>query len=293
VIVPPFTSDERGERRLIRRQLDRAEAVWRYRTASARALPDYVIIGAPRSGTSYLARRVRWHPDVVGNFTAYEVHYFDRYHHLGPRWYQMHFPRRATLERLSRERGRRVICGEKTPNYLALPWVADELHAMQPDVRLVALLREPLDRAWSHYRMRERRGAQQPPFEAQLLVEAAERAAAGDDLDDLPPPVVDGVPGWRFVHESDYARVLQPWIARFGDRLRVWKAEDLYTDPVRILAEVCGHLGIEPERAPPPVADTSGWASATPAPPELRERCGHVFDVPKAAVAALLGLTWP
>jgi hypothetical protein len=290
VIVPPFFARVEGGRPPIRRGLDLIEAAGRYRTAAARALPDYVIIGAARSGTSFLARRLRRHPDVIPSFTTSEVHYFDLFHDRGERWYRMHFPRRSTLQRLSAKNGRRVICGEKTPNYLQLGWVPAELEQMCPDVRLVVLLREPLDRAWSSYRMRERKGTIQPPFAAIVAAEAAVRAAEPDRPDDQ--IVVDGYLAPRYLRAADYAAQLRPWRDRFGAQVRVWKAEDLYADPQAVYVQVLEHLGLDPAVAPRVGPGSTEWASASPAPAELRAELGPYFEPLREAVAREVGIRW-
>jgi hypothetical protein len=271
--------------------VDLVDAMWRYRTAGARALPDYVIIGAARSGTSFLARRLRRHPDVVPSFTTSEIHYFDQFHEHGERWYRMHFPRRSTLDRMAQQRGRRVVCGEKTPNYMQAAWVPAELGEMRPDVRVIALLRDPLDRAWSAYRMHERKGLVQPPFEVLVTAEWEERQAGSS-----PPTgqiVVDGRPGPRYLRSSDYAAQLRPWIDRFGDQVGVWKAEDLYADPQPVYDEVVDHLRLDASVSPRVGHGQTVWAAASPAPPEMREELGPCFEPLKEAVARDFGITWP
>jgi hypothetical protein len=245
-----------------------------------------VIIGASRSGTSFLARRLRWHPDVVPNFTAHEVHYFNRYHEYGERWYRMHFPFRADLARLSRQHGRRVICGEKTPDYLPRPEAAVELASMNPDVRLVALFREPVDRAYSWYRKVVRDG-----LETRSIDEVMEDAVAfADGLDDRPPLG----PAFHYVAAGRYADLLRPWRGIFGrDQLRAWKAEDLYADPTRVLGEVLVHIGADASLAPDVRNDGGVWASASPAPDEFRERWGPAFADANSRLAAEEGISWP
>ena len=137
----------------------RAVRAWQQATARWRPLPDFVIFGASKAGTTSMYDYLGAHPLVVP-CRAKELHFADRLHNAarGAKWYRSWFPLRATLARVGRAGGvSRARCGEATPSYLAMGGSARRLHGVAPDVRLVALLREPGERAWSHYRMTEPR----------------------------------------------------------------------------------------------------------------------------------------
>ena len=113
-------------------------------------LPDFLVIGAQKSGTSSLFRYLDQHPQVRGSVPK-EVHYFsggftpapDTYAR-GEGWYRAHFPKKAAM-------GQGVRAFEATPLYLLHPLAAGRIHALMPAVKLVAVLRNPTDRALSHY----------------------------------------------------------------------------------------------------------------------------------------------
>lgn len=121
---------------------------WRYRraTSSLRALPDFVVIGAQRSGTTSLFDYFLNHPQVRPALKK-ELHFYDLHHERGVGWYRASFPRRRQLSN-----GR--ITGEATPNYLVHPLAPERLHAVTPNAKLIALLRNPTDRAHSAWRLR-------------------------------------------------------------------------------------------------------------------------------------------
>lgn len=184
-------------------------------------LPDLVVIGAPRSGTTTLSAWLAAHPEVA--FSAEkELEFFDRHHERGVGWY---------LEQLPAEPGDRVVA-EATPTYLSEPGVADRVVATLPDARFVALLREPVARAWSNYWFFRQLGLERRQWED----------VVADERDDDPVGYL-----WR----GRYADQLARWDALAGpDRLHVALFDDLVQDPASTYAGVCRFAGVE-EREPP------------------------------------------
>ncbi len=121
-----------------------ALVAWLYRrlTAPSRPLPDFLIVGAQRCGTSWTYRTLGEHPRILRAWRK-EVQYFDRARAFarGPNWYRAHFPRRPPGH----------LTGEATPSYLYVPAAMPRLAALVPHARLIVLLRDPVDRAYSHY----------------------------------------------------------------------------------------------------------------------------------------------
>ena len=139
----------------------------RLATASARRLPDFLVIGAQRAGSTSLFAQLCEHPGVAAP-SHKEIHYFDLQSFRGLRWYRSHFPPAG------RSRGR--ITGEASPYYLFHPAVPARVAEALPDVRLVALLRDPVARAYSQYQLSVRDGHETLGFEEAL---ASRAGAAG------------------------------------------------------------------------------------------------------------------
>lgn len=132
-------------------------------------MPNFIIVGAMRSGTTSMARWLGEHPDV---FMApnKEVHYFDRKYDRGRSWYASHFAN-ASVE---------SAVGEATPNYLyneaALERIAHDL----PTASVIILLRDPITRAFSHYHHRLSRGEEDLSFDDAIEAEQ-ERLMSPDE----------------------------------------------------------------------------------------------------------------
>ena len=126
-----------------------ARRLWRSATAPVRTLPDFLIIGAQKCGTSFLYRFLVKHPHVKSAFVK-EVHYFDLNFAKGNNWYRSNFP-------LQVRNTRTYITGEASPYYLFHPHAARRASMVVPDAKLLILLRNPVDRAHSHYQHQVKR----------------------------------------------------------------------------------------------------------------------------------------
>jgi hypothetical protein len=131
--------------------------------AAGHALPQFIILGAQRSGTTTLYKWIAQHPQVVPG-TEKELRFFDRNFQKGVSWYRLHFPTRRKL-------GSDRITGEATPYYLFHPRAPERIHRVLPDVKMIALLRNPVERAVSHYFREVHLGHEDRPIEEALLIE--------------------------------------------------------------------------------------------------------------------------
>ncbi len=108
-------------------------------------LPNFLGIGAQRSGTSWLTLQLKSHPKIYMSDRK-EVHFFDRYYDRGLDWYQRFFPK-------DKQAAKYRWIGEITPNYMYMPEVPALIHTHLPDCKFIAILRNPADRVYSQYNM--------------------------------------------------------------------------------------------------------------------------------------------
>jgi hypothetical protein len=130
--------------------------------------PTFIIAGAMRAGTTSLTRWLDGHPEVF-MAPSKEVHYFDINYSQGPDWYALQFAAARNQPEV----------GEATPNYLYDPLAMDRIAHDLPDIRLIITLRDPVERAYSHYWHRRSRGGENLSFEQAISVEP-ERLKQGD-----------------------------------------------------------------------------------------------------------------
>lgn len=251
-----------------------------------RALPDFVVIGAQKAGTSSLYGQLAAHPSVVGAIRK-EVHHFDR---PGATLaaYRAWFPRRATLERVARRTGR-GITGEATPYYLCHPAVPGRMRAVLPDVRLVAVLRDPVARAISGYHHAVRVGDEARPIEVALDPGAAEELppAAAEHWYDAPdcPLRRHG-----YLARGRYAEQLERWFAVYP-RAQVLVIDSDTLRGGRVPDEVLRFLEL-PGADAAPVPDRNVAAYAPPA-SDLEATLRAYFRPHDERLASLLGVELP
>lgn len=219
---------------------------WRLLSSPLRVLPDFLIIGAKKCGTTSLYSYLIAHPEVDTAFRK-EVHYFDGQERLGPLWYRSFFPTvlRRELGRLGTGRPRRT--GEATPDYLYRADAPAGIRALVPRVRLIALLRNPVDRAYSFYNHNLRSGLEQLPFE-EAIAREPERLAA-----ELEAGTAFGFArnNFSYLERGRYRDQLVAWFEHFErDQLLLLSTEELDRDPAETLRRTLAFLDL-PEAAPP------------------------------------------
>jgi hypothetical protein len=283
----------KAARQRVKQSLRESDRHVRHATSRARMLPSFLIIGAQRAGTTSLYRYLDTHPDVVWPrstrsevYWSKELHFFDDRFWRGLGWYRAFFPLELT-RRVARLRGQDRVAAEASPSYLFHPAVPERVAASLPDVRLIAVLRNPVDRAYSHYQLMLRLRQEQRSFaealegEEEILAEEAPRV-----LD--PRYTSHRYRRNAYVAKGLYAEQLERWFAHFPrERLLVLSIDDLATRPDEIYADVLSFLDLRPHR--PPRFGRHNRLPAPPLDPDIRTRLERRFAEPNARLEELLG----
>lgn len=201
-------------------------------------LPQFLIIGAQKAGTTFLYQELMSHPNLAGSITK-ELHFFDgRHYSRGIDYYGAHFS----------SRGGDVLRGEASPGYLFHPHAASRVVEHLPDVKVIALLRDPVRRAFSQWQ-HERRLGYEPidSFEAALEAEAERTHNEYERL--LEEPAYDSyaVRHYAYKLRGHYAPQIRRWQSAIGtEQILLLESTDLYKDTVSTLLRVHEFLGVEP-----------------------------------------------
>lgn len=177
--------------------------------------PDFIIGGAARSGTTSLFRWLAAHPDVSMPDEK-EIRFFDSNFENGAAWYARQFPDSPV-----------GVVGEASPRYLAHPQAAHRIASLVPSTKMVFVLRDPVERAYSDYLMDRARGRGPRDFEEAL----------------------DEPKLWaRYVGTGHYAEHLMRFYEALSpEQVEVVLFDDLVTRPTSTFLEVCRFLGITEE----------------------------------------------
>jgi hypothetical protein len=249
-------------------------------TAGARALPDFLILGAQKAGTTALYAYLRWHPDITGP-SFKEVSFFDRHYAKGERWYRAHLPVR-----------RSAIVGEASPSYLFHPLAPQRVAQMLPQARLIALLRNPVERAFSHYQHEVALGREQLSFEEAIDREPERMRGEVERM--LRDPTYFSHAWWNYTYVSRgrYAEQLERWFAAFPrEQVLVLLTDELADDTAGTYRRVLEFLGADAHELDsyPRIFDRdySEMSGAT------RSGLEQKFAEPNRQLAALLGRELP
>lgn len=219
----------RGTRRLRGRMLGRAHL-----------LPDFIIIGAARSGTTHLLGQLNAHPNVLPG--PAETHFFDSHRYAyGLGWYRLRFPANRARRAAYAEGLHPVLTGESSPSYLSHPSAPARLARGVPRARLLVLLRDPALRAASHWAWCLRQCGETRSFREAV---EAEIGPPGDERGlRIPPDKRANDP--LVVRRGIYQPQLERWRTHFpDDQLLIIQSERWFRDPTGVMARVCDYLRI-------------------------------------------------
>ncbi|MEC9376020.1 MAG: sulfotransferase [Pseudomonadota bacterium] len=178
--------------------------------------PNFIGIGAIKCGTTWLHACLKEHPDIFSPKTK-EIEFFNKRYALGTNWY---------LDQFANAKNK--ISGEFTPAYLHDPICVDRIYALNPEVRIIVCLRNPLDRCFSHFMMKNRESRK--TINKKLKQFDTEIRSEKND----------------YLLHGRYAEQLQSYIDRFGrDRVHIVLFDEIIKNPLTVLKNIFLFLGVE------------------------------------------------
>jgi hypothetical protein len=259
-------------------------------TQRGRMLPVFLIAGAQRSGTSSLHHSLSQHPNVLGAVLQKGVHYFDLHYDRGLPWYRSNFPLRLTAERVRRRTGGPAVTFESSPYYLFHPLAGQRIARDLPGVRVISLVRDPVERAFSAHAHELARGFETEPFERALELEAGRTRGERERMIADPTYNSRALQHQSYLTRSQYVDQLQDLASHVGrERLLVVDSHRLFEDAGPAMKEIFDFLEL-----PQPTGITFDQRNArarTPMPEGLRERLEEHFRPYDERLAEWLGWT--
>ncbi|MEM1427009.1 MAG: sulfotransferase domain-containing protein, partial [Cyanobacteria bacterium P01_H01_bin.130] len=202
--------------------------------------PNFIIVGVQKCGTSSLYSYLAQHPQVIPSIVK-EIDFFSRAKHFGyglP-WYLAHFP--------WLQQDAQWITGEASPDYFHTPDTPQRVAEAVPNVKLIALLRDPVDRLISHYEHWVRQG-----YETRSLEEVT--ASELHHWQGVPPEEIEATqtrlkqgdrPSHDYFYQGLYAHHLHNWLRHFPpDQLLILTLEEMADTPQTVLKQTCQFLGL-------------------------------------------------
>jgi hypothetical protein len=224
-------------KKLIRPLYRKTKSLYYSVTKSQARLPDFLIVGCQKCGTSSIHHYLAKHPDVWCPDKK-EVHFFDYDFDLGKNYYEHYF-------HLKQDNKDKQLFGEATPEYIFHPYSAERIKQTLPNVKAIVLLRNPVERAFSAWRMGIRQGWEKLSFEDAISVE----------IERITPDLIEMKKnpfyyGYEWNHHSYlirglYLQQIQNWLRFFNrDDLLILSAEQFYSDTETEFKKTCDFLGL-------------------------------------------------
>lgn len=210
-----------------------------------RVLPDLILAGVQRSGTTALFEALYRLPNVERPRRGKGSHYFSYNFSRGWPWFQSQLPTQRWADRVLERTGQPLFCFDACPYYLFHPFAVERMAQALPDVKVMVMLRDPVRRAESHYHHSVSHGHEDLPFEEALARENERMAGEIDRME-------QDWSYWSHHHEHHsylskglYADQLERLFRHYDrDQVMVIQSEAFYREPDRILAEVTDWLGL-------------------------------------------------
>ena len=211
--------------------------MWRLATHEFRQLPSAVVVGTMKGGTTQLFAHLIKHPRLLAPCNK-EIDYFSRHVDKSLAWYRSRFPLRHRLKAVN---GHTL---EASPSYLCSPWAIAKMHAVLPQARIIAVLRDPVSRAFSHYQHAKTRHMEQRSFHQAVDDELRQHVVPAE----LGVALRPGAPNfWGYVGRGYYAVQLEPLLKLYPrGQLLILDSADLFADTNAACQRVFAFLGVEP-----------------------------------------------
>ena len=249
-----------------------------------RTLPDFIVVGAQKAGTTSLSNYLAHHPHIIGAFGK-EIHYFDGgvnpsvdTFSKGEHWYRAHFPLRFNIDESTK-------VFEATPMYLFHPLAPERIKDLLPNARILAILRNPTDRAVSHYFHSCSRGRESLPIQEAMLAEEERIEAAMQSADYSDAALRYFTYKSRGIYTDQICRYQQHFAS---EQMLFLSSEEFFAKPGAVLPEVFDFLGVEADFNVPDLAARNVSGNRQGVPEEVYRYLDEYFREPNAALSELL-----
>lgn len=210
-------------------------------TGTLHVLPDFYLIGAARSGTTSLYYSLIQHPSVYQT-TGKEIHYFEKYYHLGLNWYRSFFPYRSNKFYVEKIQKKNFLTGDATPRYIDNPHIPKRVKQITPNSKFIVLLRNPIERAFSHYNMNIKNGYETLSFEKAIEHEN-DRIKNGYEKMLKNGSYSGDYFTYAYLERGKYAEKLKKWFEVFPKKFFIIKnSDDFFKKPETTYDEVLKFL---------------------------------------------------
>jgi Sulfotransferase domain len=259
-----------------------------YLSAGLRTPPTFIVVGAQRCGTTSLFRALLSHPHILRPVMHKGVNYFDVGWDKSWSWYLSHFPLAAYARRKAAPGRAGADVFEASGYYMFHPQAPQRLAAALPGVKIVAMVRDPVERAYSAYKHEFARGFETETFERAISLEESRIRPERERMVADPHYQSAVYRHQAYRARGQYAEQLRPFVDLLGfDNLHVIESERFFSEPLAVYSRLLEFLG-QPV-IPPSSFGVFNARPGTPLAPGLEAELREHFAPHDRALAELLG----
>jgi hypothetical protein len=274
----------------VQRALRRTSRAVGRATSGVRMTPGFLIVGAQRCGTTSLYKAVTQHPAVLPAVLHKGAHYFDTGYDRGSAWYRGHFPLLSSAALVRRRTGVAPLTGESSPYYSFHPLAGERIARDLPEAKLLMLVRDPVERAYSAHAHEKARGFESEDFETALALEESRLSGEESRLRADPHYASSTHQHNAYVARGHYVDQLERLIGLVGrDRVHLVDSDDFFTRPEEVYAGVLAFLRLPDWR--PPSFERHNARPRAPMSDAVRTRLEEHFAPYDERLAAWWGAT--
>ena len=211
-------------------------------TFTFHVLPNFLIIGAAKCGTSSLYDHLMEHP-FVGKSLTKQIHFFDRYYDRQVFWYRVCFPflwEKFFVEKIKRQK---FSTGEATVHYMTHPLAAQRAHSIVPNAKIIVMLRNPIDRAYSHYNMEKANNKETLSFDDAIDNESKRLQGEFEEMLNNQNNSGRNYPHRAYVKSGEYIDQIKRWHKYYPKENFLYiNSEEFSKNPSRVYSEVLSFL---------------------------------------------------
>jgi len=276
---------------------NKATRSWGLATSPWRDAPDFLILGTKRGGTTSLWNNLLQHPQVMGMYPQVRGRkssdYFFSADTHSAAWYRSHFPSRVQRSAITKSSGGAPVSGEASPYYMYGPHCPRLIAEAVPDVKALVLLRDPVERAYSHYQERKKQNVETLSFEDALDAEASRLAPDHQRWLDDPHYYSSAHDFFAYRDRGVYLPQIQRIQAALpAEQILILRAEDFYDSYQGSYDQVTDFLGVS--RWQMPTAEHHNLIPRSPMEDATRAELTHFYAQPNVELEHHLGrdLKW-
>jgi hypothetical protein len=213
-------------------------------TSPWRLMPDFLVLGGQKCGTTSLYQYLISHPFIISAMKK-QMHFFDNHYEKGVSWYRAHFPSYFYKHYFKYINKRDFITGEATPYYIFHPLAARRAAKFVPNAKFILVIRNPVERAYSHYHHEIRKGTEKLSFQEAIAKEPERLAGEKEKMLNDEYYYSFNYQRYSYLSRGLYAEQLAEWFKYFPkEQFFIVKSEDMRHNTIDIVKQIFDFLDL-------------------------------------------------